>query len=580
MNALPAQTTSAEATPAKADWGHIQKFRSPTVTQENLLDLIKSAREGKIKLPEFQRNFVWQADAIVDLIISILCGFHIGAFLMLDVLAQDEVFESRVIEGLSRIDAAAAACRHASYRLVLDGQQRLTSLFYALYQPTQPLKGTLNGYRFFVRLDKINSEKGLDEAVVSISRRDTRGFAEMEALIALGLAIPMTLFLDSGAFHRWLYSEQHYWTGSEQDAIGKLYHNFSNFLVPVIGISADMGLDYIASNFERLNRTGVSLGIFDLMTAILYRKEVKLHALLARFEVAYPHIAAVLKPEFLLKFICTLEGREPRRSNLLDVMSKMPPDRFQFRWDEAVTYMTLAYERIVTIYGAFEARWMPYSTIIIPLAIMLHIVDHQARTSAVSEVDAYRMIDIWYWNTVFKQRYDGSVDTYSFLDQRTFAAWLNDPAADLSWPTNLHASDLELDVSEGKSAVYRGLMCVVARHGARDLRTGQSAILTECNDEHIFARDVYAERHPVNLIYNRTLLNARTNRHKFTKKPSEALRYALEQHGGDEAALLTTLDTHYIDAAAYRALLADDFGAFTQARRAALLAAVDGLLRP
>jgi uncharacterized protein with ParB-like and HNH nuclease domain len=58
-----------------------------------------------------------------------------GMFLMLDTPSENAMFPFRPVEGVK-----IQSHRQATVRLVLDGQQRITSLFYALYEPDIPLQ--------------------------------------------------------------------------------------------------------------------------------------------------------------------------------------------------------------------------------------------------------------------------------------------------------------------------------------------------------------------------------------------------------------------------------------------------------
>lgn len=80
-------------------------------------------------IPEFQRSFVWGREDIEELLVSILQGYFIGTFLMLDTRADESLFPFRVVEGLEQLNPRASPYHHETIRLVLDGQQRVTSLF-------------------------------------------------------------------------------------------------------------------------------------------------------------------------------------------------------------------------------------------------------------------------------------------------------------------------------------------------------------------------------------------------------------------------------------------------------------------
>lgn len=96
-------------------------------TNASLNDLLREIKEGKIQLPDFQRGWVWDDDHIRDLLVSIARSFPIGAMMLLE--AGGEVrFQTRPIEGLED----KIPKNRAPEKLILDGQQRLTTLTQAL----------------------------------------------------------------------------------------------------------------------------------------------------------------------------------------------------------------------------------------------------------------------------------------------------------------------------------------------------------------------------------------------------------------------------------------------------------------
>src|SRR5215813_12326512 len=92
-------------------------------TKTHLSKLLDEISEGKIQLPDFQRGWVWDDEHIRSLLVSIARAFPIGAVMLLE--SGGEVrFQVRPIEG---IDPAMATPDKVE-KLILDGQQRLTSL--------------------------------------------------------------------------------------------------------------------------------------------------------------------------------------------------------------------------------------------------------------------------------------------------------------------------------------------------------------------------------------------------------------------------------------------------------------------
>src|SRR5437763_11554069 len=89
--------------------------------------LVEAAHEGKICLPNFQRDFVWTREEVADLVRSILRGYFIGSLLLLRCDPNNPPFAPVFLRG-----AKSAVAEPQPELLILDGQQRLSSLIYAL----------------------------------------------------------------------------------------------------------------------------------------------------------------------------------------------------------------------------------------------------------------------------------------------------------------------------------------------------------------------------------------------------------------------------------------------------------------
>lgn len=541
----------------------LQPVETPKANPERLLSLLEDASRGKVVIPEFQRSFVWTREDIEELLVSILQGYFIGTFLILDTPTEKPMFPFRAVEGLHIVNPSARPERHSTVRLVLDGQQRITSLFYVLHEPPIPLRNTKHPYRFFFRLD-LALDADPSDAVFGISLADRRRMAEMERLVAEHRAVPLTLFRDQSRFYKWFYHEQRFLREDrEKELVEGFHHRFANFMIPVVTLSQEAGTDNVVNIFERINRTGVSLSLFDLAVARLYLKGVRLRDLWEEFRQGNRTLAEVIKPEFVLKVIALGLGREPKRSTLLDVVDQLEAEQFEKRWKTAAEFMRRAYTRVGAAsggYGAFHPNWIPYTTLLVPLAALLS----EAESRKAGE-EAYRKIDRWYWASVFTQRYDSAVDTKSHADVREVLRWI-DGGEIPSWVEAVSSDAIDLQVDEPRSAVYRGLMCLVAIEGARDFITGQAPSFHECQDDHIFPASRFGKAHDVNLVLNRTLISAASNRAKSNLRPSEFVHLFRSKHGNDEARFRSTLRSHFISDEALSALESDDFDRFVESR--------------
>src|SRR5579864_5950411 len=92
-------------------------------TKTELGKLLEEVVEGKIQLPDFQRGWVWDDEHIRALLVSIARSFPIGAVMLLETGGETR-FQVRPVEGVELGGNAASQAE----QLILDGQQRLTSL--------------------------------------------------------------------------------------------------------------------------------------------------------------------------------------------------------------------------------------------------------------------------------------------------------------------------------------------------------------------------------------------------------------------------------------------------------------------
>lgn len=91
-----------------------------------ITDLMATVHSGKIQLPDFQRGWVWDDNRIKALIASITNGYPVGAAMFLEYGNDNIRFKYRTIEGSPSKDELPD-------ELILDGQQRLTSIYTSLF---------------------------------------------------------------------------------------------------------------------------------------------------------------------------------------------------------------------------------------------------------------------------------------------------------------------------------------------------------------------------------------------------------------------------------------------------------------
>src|SRR5579875_2531436 len=93
-------------------------------------DLISESESGTVVLPDFQRSFIWEPERIRELLVSVLGNYFLGTLLILQQFSDDSPFALRLVEGVKQLNDSAQI--QSFVKVLLDGQQRTTSLFYAL----------------------------------------------------------------------------------------------------------------------------------------------------------------------------------------------------------------------------------------------------------------------------------------------------------------------------------------------------------------------------------------------------------------------------------------------------------------
>lgn len=323
--------------------------------------------------------------------------------------------------------------------------------------------------------------------------------------------------------------------------------------------------------FVNVNSKGTKLTLFDLAVAhlfpLLHSLRLNLRSLWGGLPAKHPGLkdpisAGLIDPDDILRVMAMITGGSVKKAKLLThlhgVVSRLtgasPRDpvtspaghifsSFLDLWDEAASCLEEAYERIVEDYGALRPEWIPYGAMIVPLAALIHV----ERRSGVS--GARKKVDCWYWHSVFHERYEKSVDTTAMADFQAVNSWILGRGSRPSW---LSGSVPSLDlkgVDEKNSALYRGVLNLIALAGARSLVDG-SPRGSDLQIDHLFpkGRSKPWAKHPwIESVLNATLLDASTNKAKGKKDPSDFYHAdVLPGHGKTGASVKDTFRSHLI----------------------------------
>lgn len=564
--------------------------------------LLRGIRDHTVALPDFQRPWVWEPEMVKDLLISVAYRYPAGSLLTMPVSAEG--FALRPFEG-------SGDTLHATpHTMVLDGQQRLTSLFQSLMSPSGVQHKGRRHY-FYLDVPHLMSDPDgidvgdpyFDQALFHVQLEKDGRRARYDGLqvkyelttdadeMAAG-ALPLRHVFGDGDLGKW---KETYLTGLAGDSMTeyiRLSQTWDNLVqpwitrirsypFPVIELRRDMPLSAICYVFEKVNSTGKPLDVFDLCTAILWAQGFHLNR---EWEAAAKDLASALPMISLTQFgtaflmslslLNTIDQRRARPDDNIavrcrrdDLMAMRAPD-VQRLWPQLLEGYRLA-GQFMTNQGILSERILPYTTLIVPLAAIL--ADVKRRLGDVRLGAATPKIEQWFWCSVFSQRYSSMVETNSASDFDHVLRWIdggNPP--DVVRAFSFRSDQLQ-EVSSIRNAIYRGVLCLLARNGARDFGGGgklSTALFydTRQDHHHIFPKNALTRMvkwTPTgDTLVNRTLISAAVNRSIGGRSPSQYVAHLREQLGGgtfDEI-----LRSHLIDP---NILASDDPDAFYLNRR-------------
>ena len=579
-------------------------------TKNTLEKLLEQVDEGSLQLPEFQRDYVWAEEAVVSLLASIAKGYPVGALLLLERGGEVD-FQPRLVEGVTLNKPVAPDL------LLLDGQQRMTSLYQVLWSARPALLKNAKNQKverhLFLNVDKAVAAGVSFEDAIEIMPGDKRRMRDFGREVDLDLSTPELqyaahMFPLDRVFDEddWLFGWRDYWREREVDTrdTEKLFKQtvikrIQKYEMPIIRLLKDNGREAVCTIFEKVNVGGVKLDAFELVTAIYAGSEFDLrrdwsgtpqeHGRLGRIRKATPEhgVHAWLGSLDFLQACAILHTQEQRAEAAAAGKQGLDLPQVSCKRETVLALPLAAYRKHADAVeaGFVEAgsflneqkilwgRDVPYPPQVVALAALFATLGAAARNAAYRDRLAH-----WYWAGVLGEYYGASTETKLARDVPELAAWLDGgPVPRTHHEAIFQAQRLQSLRSRG-SAAYKGFHALLMRSGCRDFISGKPVELmtvyaNPLDIHHIFpkawceARGIPPQRY--NSIINKTALSAESNRAIGGSAPSAYLARIEKRPGGSAEALDAILCTHLIDPALLRA---DDFDSFFADREARLAA--------
>lgn len=550
---------------------------------------------GEIQLPDFQRSWIWDEGRIKKLVESVINGFPMGSVMFLQC-GKPVNMAHRLLE---TVDANDRNIKEPDF-LVLDGQQRLTSLF-QVFQSTQAVK-TCSEYSkirkisryYYIDINKALSNSNYLEAIISIPEdrmlkknigRDTVLDLRTKEAAYQHMFFPLNLVFDDSEIYKWLCFLE-----SEKDNLSKfirflkcVIEPIKQYKVPIIKLPKDTSKELICQIFENVNTGGIPLSVFDLVTATFASQGGNLREewekITYEFKNSnYDSLLSGIDPMTFLTSLTLLsnfrkscrngsDGENSvvvscKRKDILDLSFK---DFLECK-DVLIKGFQLS-AKFLMHQGIYTYRTIPYPSQLIPLAA-IYSVAIESRLN-LDHANNHSILNQWFWCGVFGELYSVASDSRYVHDLVDVIKQINGEniIPDTVSQSSFHKLRL-LYIQRRNSAVYKGLMALIIQDQPLDFLCGNkmdtASYLNESIDiHHIFPRNFCKKMGYPNYVYdsiiNMTPIYADTNRSIGSKAPSKYLQIA----NCPKELLIKAVTSHRID---YSLLASDNFWGFIKDR--------------
>lgn len=579
---------------------------APTSNDTEITQLMADVGNGKIQLPDFQRGWTWDDDRIRGILSSLTQGYPMGAIMCLQYGSESVRFKYRLIEGVKAVGAAPEF-------LVLDGQQRLTSMWRATCSK-DPVETVTDKKKKIKRYYYLDINACLDDtadrmdAILSVPE-DRKIKANFDRDVILDLStrkkeyehemFPINIIFDSNEREDWADGYKDYYNQAAD--FREKYKRFrkeiieimTGYKLPVIRLDKSTPRDAVCKVFENVNTGGVALTVFELVTATFatYGFDLRADWEMCRDAIWGKHEplttdvmygvdesaflqAITLYSSFKLKDIApeTAPAVSCKRKDILD----LPFEQYEKNKKAVLDGFRLARKFLFTQY-VFRQRDLPYTTQLIPLASICAVIGK----TVYDQPKTQKILTQWFWCGIMGEMYGGANETRFANDiDDVVRAIRGEDVAIRTVNASFFSATRLLSLQTRNSAAYKGIMALIYKEQCRDFIKGITMDVVKSMDEspdihHIFPENYCKDRYKKekwNSIVNKTPILAVSNRSIGGIAPSLYLKRIMRDAGIDEQELIVRVESHLVD---YAALCSDDFNSYFVDRAKKLLALIE-----
>lgn len=561
--------------------------------------------ELELQLPDFQRGWIWDDEHLRSLLASISQSYPIGTVMMLAGGNPDVVFRPRPVEGVAARDGQEPRW------LLLDGQQRLTSLYLALMSrtavETTDTRGKAIKRWYYIDLRKaLDPEADREDAIIGLP--EDRIIRDFRREVIADYSTPEREYQEClfplaqvGDSSEWRMGFEQYWDHDREYVMlwnrfeREVVKRFEQYLLPFILLASETPKDAVCLIFEKVNTGGVALTVFELLTATFAAENFSLRDDWVAREKRLrklPQLSELASTDFLQAV--TLLATNSRRLDAIrrgdpgdkapaisckrkDVLRLRLADYRRFA-DQATDGFEAA-ARLLQSQKIFSSRDVPYRTQLVPLATFFALLGKRGQSDGVR-----RRLIRWFWCGVFGELYGSAVESRFARDVAEVISWIDGGPEPITIAEASFSAERLGRLRSRQSAAYKGLYALLMRDGGLDFRTADPIEVQIYFDDRMDIHHIFPQKwcsdHGLapgrcDSIINKTAISARTNRMIGGNAPSVYLPRVQNWASIDEERMNSILASHAIDPALLRA---DDFDGFFTRRETALLDRIEAAM--
>lgn len=522
-------------------------FEQPKPDSKKYSDLINEIQKGIIKIPKFQRDFVWTIDKTAKLLDSILKGYPIGTFILWQT--DERINDIKNVGNLDIPDTPDGV----KVQYVLDGQQRITSLFAAYLGAHIKKVGEkkITDYGSIV----VNLDTDINDNDEQVITEEPTG----ENFISLSDVLN---FMDRMTDIKERFSDEDF---KRIHAYSRAFDTYDFSTV----ILRKEDIDSAIEVFTRINTGGQTLTLFEIMSAKTYDEpqqfdmQVKWEGFISELkEIKYEGISSSV----VLSLLALLLSRtkECKRKTILSLDKQSIIDS----WDPVISALKDSVDYFRTTYRIPVSHLLPYDSLLVPFAYFFHV------NKGKPDGDQRKYLEEFFWRISLSSRYSSSTESKLAQDIKRIDLILAGQRPDYSdIKVYLDSPQALIDTNFSAGNSYcKAVLCLLAYQEPKDFQDNGKVILdnswlkvASSKNYHHFFPKAYLKNKTVlnsNSLVNITFVSDHLNKRKIgAKAPSQYIADFQDENSQINKAL----QTHFIALEGF-GIESNDYETYLQAR--------------